>query len=247
MKKGACMCGFGSCPKNLIGWLELQGPGQGPSIEIQTSTSTLFRTCTETSFRKLVSVHVAETTFHNNSTETRKLSLRQKSCLETSFLSLRQLSCLCRNRNIVSETTFPSQRQCFCLQKQTNLSQRQLFGLRDKFLVSVDLLWTIVSATCTETGFRKLVSVHVLKNVFVDVWISLLGPCPGPCSSNQPMRFLAHDPQPLMQATFFHLDSSLCFMYRNLSKLDKATFQAHFLPPLLAVTVDTHMPQLSSL
>ena len=69
-----------------------------------------------------------------------RTSQRQKTCLETSVLSLRQLSCLCRDRKLVSETTFPSQRQLFWLQRQTNVSQRQLFCLRDKILVSVDLL-----------------------------------------------------------------------------------------------------------
>jgi hypothetical protein len=171
----------------------------------------------------------------------------KKTCLETSFLSLRQLSCLCRDRKLVSETTFPSQRQFFpspetkkLVSETTFLSQRQ-----------VSCLCRFVVKNCLCNMHRDKFSQTCLctcsENCYADVWISMLGPCPGPCSSNQPIRFLAHDPQPHMQATFFHLDSILCIMYRNLSKLDKATFQAYFLPPLLAVTVDNHMPQLSSL
>ena len=148
--------------------------------------------------------------------------LRQVFCLKNH--ASRQENCL-RDKKLVSETSF-LYHETKKLVSETFFVSETIFCLRDKFLVSGHL--SILS--CSRDDFLKNCLTTFSSDTFMHAHPGHRGPCTGP------LYFQLYLPPSL-----------LCMRYLNRKRLDKATPQAVFLPPLLTEAAASHAPQLSSL
>jgi hypothetical protein len=166
----------------------------------------------------------------------------EKTCLKTIFLSLRCFflrdkffvsKTMLRDKKIVSETRNLSQRQVSCLTRRKNLSQLFFLSQRRFFLSQrqVFCLRALVHLKMQPRRFLQKLSHYIFfKHIHACTsWTQ------GPLHRT-PCFFLLYLPPSL-----------LCMRYLNRKRLDKATPQAVFLPPLLTEAAASQAPQLSSL